>query len=110
MCSNGCVREYLDDRIECTSSEIRLRWYYPWGTRRIPYTAIDSMERFALSAMRGKLRIWGTGTFRYWANLDPGRPNKSVGFFLETGHRIRPLVTPDDPDVFERIVRGHIGA
>jgi len=104
------MSEYRDSRIECTTDEVRIRWYYPWGAKRVPYAAIGSLERFTLSAMRGKLRIWGTGTFRYWANLDPGRPKKLVGFFLETGHHIRPLVTPDDPDAFERVVREHLGA
>ena len=66
------------------------------------------MERFTLTASRGKLRMWGTGTFKYWANLDPGRPKKDVGFLLETGRHIRPLVTPDNPDAFEAAVQSHL--
>jgi hypothetical protein len=102
------VSTYRDPRIQCTDTDVRIRWYYPWGTKKVPYAAIRSLERFTLTAMGGKLRIWGTGTFRYWANLDPGRPHKDVGFYLETGRRIRPLITPDDPDAFEQAVRTHL--
>ncbi len=101
---------YQDGRIECTEAEIRVRGYYfPWGTKRISYESIRSLERFAMTALRGKWRIWGSGDLRHWANLDPKRPKKSAGFFIDLGHRIIPFLTPDDPDSFEAVVRGHIG-
>ena len=62
-----------------------------------------------MSAAHGKGRIWGSGDFRHWANLDPHRPGKSAGFFLDLGRRVIPFVTPDDPDAFEAVVRGHMG-
>ena len=99
---------YQDDRIQCTDTAVRIGWYYPWGAKHVPYGSIRSLDRFSLSATQGKLRIWGTGTFRHWANLDPGRPKKEVGFYLETGRHIRPLVTPDDPDAFEKVVQEHL--
>ncbi|MGP0031198.1 MAG: hypothetical protein ACLPVF_11905 [Acidimicrobiales bacterium] len=102
------MRAYRDDRIECTGTEVRVRGYYfPWGTKRIPYTSIRSWERFALSALRGKGRIWGSGDFRHWANLDPKRPHKEVGFFLHLDGRVIPFVTPDDPDAFEHALEEH---
>jgi hypothetical protein len=58
--------------------------------------------------VRGNWRIWGSGDFKHWANLDPGRPKKSVGFFVDVGRRVIPFLTPDDPDAFEQAVRGHI--
>ena len=92
---------YHDGRIECTDDEVRIRGYYfPWGTKRIPYTSVRSLERFAMTALRGKGRIWGSGDLKHWANLDPGRPRKSAGFFLDVGARVIPFVTPDDPDAF----------
>lgn len=96
--------------MECTETGIRLRWYYPWGSKRIPYASIRSLERFALTKRTGQLRIWGSGTFTYWANLDAGRPKKDVGFHLDVGRRVTPLVTPDDPDAFEAAVRAHLPA
>ena len=100
---------YHDGRIECTDDEVRIRGYYfPWGTKRIPYTSIRGLERFAMTALRGKGRIWGSGDLKHWANLDPGRPRKSAGFFLDVGARVIPFVTPDDPDAFESVVRAHL--
>jgi hypothetical protein len=102
------VSTYKDSRIECTESEVLVRGYYfPWGTKRIPYTAIRSLERFTMSALRGKGRIWGSGDLRHWANLDPGRTRKEAGFFLDLGRRMIPFLTPDNPDEFERVIREH---
>ena len=102
------MSEYRDGRIECTPTEIRIRGYYfPWGTKRIPYSSVRSVERFTMSALKGKGRIWGSGDFRHWANYDPRRPGKDVGFFLHLDGRVVPWVTPDDPDAFEQVVRSH---
>jgi hypothetical protein len=100
---------YQDGRIECTDTGVRIRGYYfPWGTKTIPYGSIRSLDRFTLTTVRGNWRIWGSGDFKHWANLDPGRPKKSVGFFVDVGRRVIPFLTPDDPDAFEQAVRGHI--
>jgi hypothetical protein len=103
------VSTYTDGRIDCTDTEIRVRaYYFPWGTKHIPYEAIRSLDRFTMTALRGKGRIWGSGDLRHWANLDPRRPRKSVGFFLDLGRRVIPFLTPDDPDAFEQAVRSHV--
>jgi hypothetical protein len=103
------VSEYKDRWIECTDNALVVRGYYfPWGTKWIPYASIKALDRFTMSALRGKGRIWGSGDFRHWANLDPQRPAKSVGFFVDVGRRVIPFLTPDDPDTFERVVRPHI--
>jgi hypothetical protein len=105
------VSEYRDARIECTGREVLIHGYYfPWGTKRIPYDSIRSVDRFALTALHGKGRIRGSGDFRHWANFDPQRPKKDAGFFLHLDRRITPFVTPDDPDSFERVVRGHLAS
>jgi hypothetical protein len=102
--------QYRDGRIECADREMSVRGYYfPWGTKRIAYTSIRSLDRFDMTATRGKGRIWGSGDLRHWANLDPQRPRKSVGFFVDVGARIVPFLTPDDPDAFERVVRERTG-
>ncbi len=99
---------YQDPKIECTDREIIIHGYYfPWGSKRIPYSSVRSLERFDMTALRGKGRIWGSGDFRHWANLDGGRPKKSVGFYIDVGARMIPFVTPDDPDAFEAAVREH---
>jgi hypothetical protein len=67
-----------------------------------------SVHRFAMSALRGKGRIWGSGDLGHWANLDPRRPRKSVGFLVDLGRHVVPFLTPDDPDTFEQVLRRHV--
>jgi hypothetical protein len=80
-------------------------YYFPWGTKRIPYRSIRSLQRVELGAVRGRWRIWGTGNPRYWASLDPGRPKKEFGLVLDLGRRVHPLITPDDPEHVESVIR-----
>lgn len=100
---------YDDGRIRCDETGIRLGMYYPWGAKRIAYSAIRAVKRRELTGIRGKWRIWGSGDLVHWWNLDPGRPQKSVGLELDVGGRIVPTITPDDPDAVERILEEHIG-
>jgi hypothetical protein len=100
---------YQDRWIECTDTEVRVRGYYfPWGTKRIPYTSIRSLDRFTLTVLGGKGRIWGSGDFNHWANLDPRRPKKTVGFAVNLGRHVIPVLTPDDPDAFEKVLGEHV--
>jgi hypothetical protein len=100
--------EYRDRWIECTPTAIKVRGYYfPWGTKRISYDSIRSLQRVKLGVVRGKWRIWGTGNPRYWASLDPRRPKKQVGLILDLGRFVHPLITPDDPDSVEATIREH---
>jgi len=99
---------YKDRFIECTDEALSIRFYYfPAGTKRIPYGNIRAVHRFDMTALRGKGRIWGSGTLRYWASLDPGRPKKSVGITLDIGKFVRPFITPDDPDAVLAIMKQH---
>jgi hypothetical protein len=99
---------YRDKWIECSPGSIKINGYYfPWGTKRIPYGSIRAVRRVEMSAFRGKMRIWGTSNPRYWASLDPQRRKKSVGLILDVGRFVQPFVTPDDPDAVEAIIREH---
>lgn len=100
---------YEDGFIGCDVGGVTIRRYYPWGAKRIPWSRVQSVERFELTAAQGRGRIWGTTSPRYWCNLDPARPGKRVGFVLHTGRPVRPVVTPDDPDGFEAAVRAQAG-
>ena len=101
---------YDDGVIRCDGDGVTIRrYYFPWGAKRIPYGSIKGMSRVALSAFRGRARIWGTANFKYWASLDPKRPTKSAGLILDLGHRVKPFITPDDPDAFEALVRQKAG-
>lgn len=100
------METYRDRWISCTGDGIQVRGYYfPWGTKRIPYGSIRGMRKVTMSTLRGNARIWGTANFKYWANLDPRRPTKSVAFIMDLGRGMSPFLTPDDPEAFERVVR-----
>lgn len=100
------MTEYQDRWIECDAAEIRIRGYYfPWGTKHIPYGSIRSLRRVDLSAARGRGRIWGTANPRYWANLDPRRPSKHCGLIVDVGRFVHPFITPDDCDAVETLIR-----
>lgn len=102
------MTDYRDRWIECTPEALRIRGYYfPWGTKRIPYRSIRSVRRVEIGAFTGKGRIWGTANPRYWASLDPGRPHKNIGLILDLGRRVSPIVTPDDPDAVEAAIHQH---
>ncbi|MHB8437585.1 MAG: PH domain-containing protein [Acidimicrobiales bacterium] len=101
---------YGDRWISCDGAGIAIRGYYfPWGTKHISYQRLRGLRRVEMTAMRGKMRLWGTSNFRYWASLDPKRPEKSVAFVLDLGRNVHPFITPDDPDAFASSVEAHTG-
>ena len=101
--------EYEDRWIRCTPEAIEVRGYYfPWGTKHIPYGSIRSIQRVNLGALTGRARLWCTAHPGRWASLDPGRARKKVGFDLQLGGPVKPLITPDDPNAFETAVRAHV--
>jgi hypothetical protein len=101
---------YDDGRIACDGAGLTIRWYYPWGAKRIPYRAIRSAEAFPLRRLWGKWRIWGSGDLRSWYHLDGSRPGKQRGIRLETGRWVRPCLTPDDVDAVLRVLDDHLPA
>jgi hypothetical protein len=91
---------YDDGRIACTDDALVIRWYYfPFGAKRIRYADIQKVRRQPMTPMTGQWRIWGSGDFVHWYNYDPRRPRKSVALIVHVaGHRVRPVITPDNPD------------
>ncbi len=99
---------YDDGRIACDDEGLTIRWYSLWGTKRIPFHAIHSIRTFPLSAVRGKWRVWGSGDFVHWYNLDGDRPKKETGIEIDLGGRVRPCITPDDSAAVTRIIEDHV--
>lgn len=100
---------YGDRWIELTDDEIVIRGYYfPWGTKRIPYADVRHITRVQLGAFNGRGRIWGTANPGVWASLDPRRPTKRIGFLIDHGRGVTPLITPDDPDAAEAAFDAHL--
>jgi hypothetical protein len=102
---------YKDHWIECTTDAVLIRGYYfPWGTKRIPYHSIREVRRVPIGTVTGRGRLWGSTTLRYWASLDPARPGKKTALILDTGHAILPFITPDDPGAVANAISEHSSA
>ena len=101
---------YDDGQIVCHSDELVIRRYYPWGSKRIPYTSLKGIDTLPLVGVNEgrRWRIWGSGDFVHWWNLDPSRPHKELALVLDVGGRVRPTITPDDPEAVEHIVNEHV--
>ena len=98
---------YDDGRIVCGADRLEIHsYYFPFGTKSVQYEQIKGIQRIEIKGLfSGKWRIWGTGNPRHWANLDTKRPNKKVGFVVDLGRKVSPIVTPDNPDAFESVLR-----
>lgn len=100
---------YKDSGVVCGCDVLEIRRYYLWGSKKVPYSSIVNVQRVSLSALKGKARLWGTANMAYWANLDTHRTSKQEGLILDLGKRVKPFVTPDDPDRVEAIIRERTG-
>jgi hypothetical protein len=97
---------YSDRWITLTGEALAIRaYYFPWGTKRIPLSTIRHVTRVDLDLFHGRARIWGTANPGVWVSLDPRRPRKRVGFLIDHGRGITPLITPDDPGALQAALR-----
>lgn len=103
---------YDDGLVACDEEGLTIRRYYPWGSKRIPYTSIKGVEELPLTGANKvrRWRLWGSGDFVHWWNLDTGRPNKKMALVIDVGRHMRPTITPDNPETVERILREHLPA
>ena len=99
------VDSYRDSGVICGSDDLEIRRYYLWGSKKFAYRVIVEVQRVSLSTLKGRARIWGTANPAYWANWDTKRPSKKEGLVIDLGKRVKPFVTPDDPDRVESIIR-----
>lgn len=98
--------EYEDNNITLDDSGITIHRYYLTGASKyISYSDIQSIRRFVLPPLRGKWRLWGSGDFRRWWNLDLNRPNKHEALELNVGKSVYPTITPDNIDQVEKLLR-----
>ena len=71
--------------------------------RRLPGGLFSFLTSGVLS-WRGKWRLWGAGDLVHYYNRDRTRPKKETARALEASGRIRPTITPDDPNAVARIL------
>jgi hypothetical protein len=100
---------YDDGRIACDDGGITVRWYYLWGAKHIPYGAIRGLRTRPLTGWRGRWRLWGSADLVHWYHLDLGRPGRRAAIELDLGGRVRPTLTPDDPELVAGIITEHVG-
>ncbi len=99
---------YDDGRIACDEHGVHIRWYYLWGHKHIPYSSVAAVSRRRMTRVRGKWRIWGSGDLRHFYNLDRTRPDKLWALEIDVGNRCVPVLTPDDTDRVEQILRARM--
>ena len=63
---------YDDGRIACDDAALVIRRYYPWGTKRLPYSSIRSVERRPLRPIRGRNAL-DFGAREHSNRRQPGR-------------------------------------
>jgi len=99
--------DYDDGLIAATEGALVIRRYNALlQAKAIPYADIRSVEEIPVGRLR-RWRVWGTTIPGYWFNLDPRRPSKSVGFVVDAGRMVKPVITPDDPDRLVEALRSH---
>jgi hypothetical protein len=99
---------YDDGFVACTDDALVIRWYYPFGAKRIPYGDIAEVRRRRMTLLTGKWRIWGTTDFTHWLNFDPGRLTKSEALYVQlTGKGVVPVITPKDMDAVAAELASH---
>jgi hypothetical protein len=99
--------DYDDGRISCTSSGLVIRMYYPWGSKRVAYSKIRTVRLRGMGTWSGQWRIWGSGDFKHWLNLDVSRTRKTSALVIDLGRRVLPVITPDDTDRVVGVLRSH---
>lgn len=101
---------YEDDGLLLDDGGITIRrYYFPLGgSKRIAYPEIRHVKTEPMTWMSGKGRIWGASDPRYWFPLDTRRGTKKTLLVLDLGRRVKPCITPDDPDRVVELLRGRV--
>jgi hypothetical protein len=94
--------------LDATGMTLR-RYYFPWaGSKRVEYAAIRRVQARPMTWLSGKGRWWGTGHPGYWLPLDVHRAGKSTLFVIDLGGRVKPCVSPDDPQRVLELLRSRV--
>lgn len=108
--SDGAQAAYEDGQVVCDGHELVIKRYYPWGPKHVPYASIRGVEELPLTGASKvrRWRIWGSGDFIHWWNLDSRRPSKTLALVIDVGRHIKPTITPDDPQTVERLLKDRL--
>lgn len=86
------------------------RYYWPLGWKRILYTEIEDFSRRPLKMWQGQHRVHGIDLRGRWYSRDNRRGEKELAIDLDIGARIRPVLTPEDPDKVLEILSQRLSA
>lgn len=85
------------------------RYYFPTASsKRISYGDIRRVDVEQMNWVNGKGRIWGTADPRGWLSLDWRRHRKEKLLVFDLGRRVKPAVSPDDPDRVIDVLRAKV--
>ena len=100
---------YRDDVVKLNDSQVVIRHYYwPFGSKRVPYTSIAGYHRRPLKAWHGQFRVHGIDQKGRWYSRDRHRGEKETAIDLSIGRRIRPVLTPHDVEKVTEILDNQI--
>lgn len=90
---------YEDRYVVCDDDAITIHaYYFPVGSKRIPYTTMVSVTEENIDFWTGAGRIWGMGISPHWFHLDWDRPGKTRCIIINDGFWVKSVVTPDNHD------------
>ncbi|WAC90597.1 hypothetical protein [Mycobacterium sp. Aquia_213] len=101
---------YEDSGLRLDEDGITIRrYYFPLaGPKRIAYGEIRGIKTEQMTFASGGGRIWGATDPRYWFPLDIRRSRKKTLLVLDVGARVKPCITPDDPDRVIELLRDRV--
>lgn len=101
---------YSDGGLSLDEDGLTIRHYYfPWaGPKRIPYANIRRVVARPMGWLTGRGRGWGTSHPGYWLPLDWRRGGKDTLLVVDLGRRVKPCISPDDPDRVMQLLHGRV--
>ncbi|MFE4500201.1 hypothetical protein ACFRFQ_10080 [Rhodococcus sp. NPDC056743] len=107
--SAGASTIYEDRTVRLDDQGVTIRHYYfPFVSKYVPYSQIQSVDLGVMSWLSGRLRIWGTTDFSSWYSLDLLRPWKDTAVVLTLTSRGAVSFTPRDPGHVENLIAEHL--
>ena len=97
---------YSDRLVEITKGSILFRnYYFPFGSKRVPFSDVDNIVAKETTWRNGKWRIHGTVDFLTWFPRDWKRPSRDRIFFVSFPNKRRRIgFTVEDSETVAKIL------
>ncbi|GAB3004393.1 hypothetical protein MBOU_08850 [Mycobacterium bourgelatii] len=107
---SGMTALYEDAGLTLDDEGITIRrYYFPFANaKRVAYRDIQGIKAESMGWMSGKARWWGAADPRYWFPLDMHRGDKKTLLVLNVGRKVRPCITPEDPEKVIEILKARV--